>query len=89
MFRDLNLQNLHWREENFESLIHYDELVPSPWGKIMVRVEQLLNNKIIGISPDQNKCQQIAEQRNIPIDQIVATVRSILLSRKKSLTMDV
>lgn len=88
MFRELNVQNLHWREENLESLIHYDELVPSPWGKIMVRVEQLLNNKIISISPDQNKCQQIAEQHNIPIDQIVATVRSILLSRKKSLTMD-
>lgn len=82
LFSQIALHTVHWRAEHYENLIHYDELVLTPWGKIKVQVGQLLDNKIISVIPDAPTCQSVAQKHDLDPDQISKTVKRLFLTGK-------
>ncbi|MDI2091544.1 nickel pincer cofactor biosynthesis protein LarC [Commensalibacter oyaizuii] len=82
LFNILSLHSIHWRVERYERLIHYDEDVLTPWGLIKVQVGQLLDNQIISVIPDDERCAMVAQKHHLSYTEVVETVRTIFLSRK-------
>ncbi len=82
LFERLKTAYVHWRVEKYENLIHYDENVITPWGKIKVIIGQLLNNQIVSVVPDKVMCQSIAKAHDISIIEIEETVKRLFFSGK-------
>ncbi|MDI2112191.1 nickel pincer cofactor biosynthesis protein LarC [Commensalibacter nepenthis] len=84
LFSQIPLHTVHWHTEHYEDLIHYEELVLTPWGEVKVQVGQLLDNKIIFVIPDAQICESVAQKHDLHPDQIRKTVKTLFLTRKKT-----
>ncbi|MUG08533.1 nickel pincer cofactor biosynthesis protein LarC [Commensalibacter melissae] len=82
LFQRLKTAYVHWRIEKYENLIHYDENVNTPWGKIKVIVGQLLNNQIVSVVPDKTTCRSIAKAHDLSTVEIEETVKRLFFSGK-------
>lgn len=82
LFQRLKTSYVHWRVEKYDNLIHYDENVLTPWGKVKVIVGQLLNNQIVSVAPDKLTCQSLAKTYNLSMVEIEETVKRLFLSGK-------
>ncbi len=49
--------------------------VPTPWGPVQVKLK-LLEDKIIGATPEFDDCKRLAEQQQLPLHQVIEAARS-------------
>jgi hypothetical protein len=74
LLRETTTIGLRWRLENKQSLTRESTLIVTQWGNVHVKVARWPSGEIANASPEYEDCRKVAQQRSIPLKQVMQEV---------------
>ncbi len=82
VFQQTTTLGLRYREEEKKSLVRDFSSVETEWGSVRIKIGSL-DGEVVNYAPEYEDCRRIAEQRSIPLKQVMQAALSAYLSQSQ------
>jgi hypothetical protein len=81
LFRETTTIGVHWRTEHKMALPREFATVETPWGPVRIKIARSTSGEILNASPEYEDCRRIAEQRRVPLKEVLLQASSLFQQR--------
>jgi uncharacterized protein (TIGR00299 family) protein len=84
LFRETTTIGLRWRLENKIALTREFVVVETSWGNVNIKIARLPDGKIANAAPEYEDCRRIADERAVPLKQVMEEAMRAYVATKEN-----
>jgi pyridinium-3,5-bisthiocarboxylic acid mononucleotide nickel chelatase len=81
VFQETTTLGLRYREEEKKTLVRSFTSVETQWGEVRIKIGMLDSGEVVNYAPEYEDCRKIAEQRSVPLKQVMQAAISAYLAQ--------